>query len=62
MDLELCQYKVAQLDDENQEHRDEEDADGYKNVISEGLEMQQKKDCKILSFKQQVPKAAEGKH
>ncbi|XP_071839545.1 cell division cycle protein 20 homolog isoform X2 [Apostichopus japonicus] len=60
MDLELCQYKVAQLDDENQEHRDEEDADGYKNVISEGLEMQQKKDCKILSFKQQVPKAAEG--
>lgn len=61
MDMELSQYKVAQLDlDGDAEDVENREGDGYKVAISEGLDMKQKKDCKILTFKQNVPKAAEG--
>lgn len=63
MDLDLSHFKVTHDEDQDEENieENEDGGDNYKRAISERLNMAQQKDCKILAFKQQVPKAEEGK-
>ncbi|KAJ8030813.1 Cell division cycle protein 20-like [Holothuria leucospilota] len=62
MDLDLSHFKVTHDEDQDEENieENEDEGDNYKRAISERLNMAQQKDCKILAFKQQVPKAEEG--